>query len=165
MTQNTRLPGFFNHKRAAATSCDDRVPERRRRLRAGGLSASQGRRRLVPIRSSARKSQLRSRLPSNGQSGISRRCRRQLLANTATSIRFASAAGSSEDSRWTTTRRYTCCRSGTRGASRHGPRPSCSTSFVVLLGTGASQLAGCFEPVPSRFQISPVGRRRHVRFP
>ena len=34
-------------------------------------------------------------LPSSGQSGISRRCRRQLLANTATSTRFASAAGSS----------------------------------------------------------------------
>ena len=81
--------------------------------------------------------------PSSGRGGTWHRCRRQLLANTATSIRFASAADSSEDSRWTRTRPYTCYPNGTRDAGLHGPLPSCSTSSGALLGTGASPSADC----------------------
>src|SRR5688572_5664548 len=43
------------------------------------------------------------------------------------------------------TRRYTCCRSGTRGVSRHGQTRSCSTSFIAPRGMAASQLADCCD--------------------
>src|SRR5688572_4747012 len=43
------------------------------------------------------------------------------------------------------TRRYTCCQTGTTGAFHRGRRRNWSTSFVVLPGTVARPLAGCFD--------------------
>ena len=67
VTQNTRLPGFFNHKRAPATPRDGRVSERRHDLWPGALSAGRGGRRVVSIRSSARAFQPRCACHSTGE--------------------------------------------------------------------------------------------------
>ena len=125
-----------------APSRDDRLPERGRALRAGGLSASQGSR-TPGLNRSVRTNRGTSICPpSNERSGTWRRCRRQLPVSTATSTRFASAVGSREDSRSTTTRRCTCWRSGTRGASRHGQKPSWSTSSVAPTRYGREPVGG-----------------------
>ena len=56
VTQNTRLPGFFNHKRAQPHLVTIEYRNVDVTLRTGGLSASQGSRPLASIRSSARTS-------------------------------------------------------------------------------------------------------------
>ena len=152
VTQNTRLPGFFNHKRALPHLVT---------VEYRNVDVTYGPEDFPPVTEAVAWSQsvrphepsTFDRLPSSGQSGISRPCRRPLLANTATSIPFASAADSSEDSRWTTTRRYTCCRSGTVGASRHGQPRSCSTSFIVPPGMVARTVGGLLCGLMTRYDL------------
>ena len=141
--------GVLQSQARPAASRDDRVPQRRRLLRAGDFPPSRKRIAWPQSVGPQRAFELRCCRPSSGQGGIWRRCRPRLPASTATSIRSASAAGSHEGSRWTTTRPSRAVANGTRAASRRGPRPSCSTSSDALLGTAASQSAGCFVIRPA----------------
>ena len=143
VTQNTRLPGFFNHKRAQPhlVTIEYRNVDVRYRpddfppLKETDSQDSSDR--------TARASGIRFANHRASEAVPAPPCRRRLPVSTATSTRFASAAGSREGSRSMTNRRCTCCLTGTRDASHHGPRPSCSTSSTGRLDTGVNQSEDC----------------------
>ena len=145
VTQNTRLPGFFNHKRAQPHLVT---------IEYRNVDVCYGPADFPPIKEAATWPRIRGSarasnfdapghragkaVPGLGAARDCRPARRRPHVSRLLPARH-------EGSRWTRTRRYTCCRSGTRDASRHGHRPSCSTSSAALLGTAASQLAGCCD--------------------
>ena len=161
VTQNTRLPGFFNHKRAQPHLVT--IEYRNVDVRYGPEDFPPVEERLAwPQSVRPRQPRNSMSLPSSGRSGISLRCRQQLLASTATSTRFASAAGSSRGFALDDDQALDVLSEWNARCSRRGPPTSCSTSFIVPPGTAASQLAGCFDaasPPDSQSVRVPAGIR------
>ena len=126
-----------------ATSRDDRVPQYEPTVRAGRFSTDRGRRihglnpwvRGEPSNFDAAGHRPSEAVPGLGAARDCRPARRRpyvsRLLPTRTRVRAGRGPGPTR-----------AVASGTRDASRHGPRPSCSTSSVALLGTGASPSAG-----------------------
>jgi hypothetical protein len=152
VTQNTRLPGFFNYKRALPHLVT---------VEYRNVDVTHGPENFPPVtRAVAWSQSVRPHEPPNVDVPAVERAKRYLTsvppaiaANTVTSTRSASAVGSYEGSRWKWTRRYSCCRSGTRDACRPGHLRSCSTSFIVPRGTDANRLGDCCDP-KGRFRRS-----------
>ena len=91
VTQNTRLPGFFNHKRAQPHLVTIEYLDTR--LGTTPKSFRSPRSRLPRSHRGGHSSRNAAFLPSSVQSDTSRQCHRPSQATTATSTPFASAVG------------------------------------------------------------------------
>ena len=160
VTQNTRLPGFFNHKRAQPHLVT--IDYRDVNVCYGPEDFPQSRKRTPGLNRLVRTNRETSIcLRLNERSATWRRCRRQLQVSMATSTRSVFAVGSREDLHSTTSRRCTCWPNGTRGASPHGHKPNWSTNSAARLGMGVNQSEDCCSEPSRSLERPPPAHLRH----